>query len=60
MRKWISKNIISIGLFATFIIVLALLILSIFDVVILPSYGFVVLPFILVAVIILAKGDFSF
>ena len=60
MRKWISKNIISIGLFATFIIVLTLLTLSIFDVVILPSYGFVALPFILVAVITLAKGDFSF
>lgn len=60
MKRWILKNIINIGLAVIFIIVLILLILSIFGTVILPSYGFVILPLILVAVIILARGDFSF
>ena len=60
MKKWIFKNIINIGLIIIFVIVLALLILSAFGRIILPSYGFVALPFILVGVIILANGDFSF
>ncbi|KUK66403.1 MAG: hypothetical protein XD85_0244 [Parcubacteria bacterium 34_609] len=59
MKNWIIKNLVNIGLFITFAITFVLLIFSILKIITLPSYGFIILPIILVAVIIIAKGDLS-
>jgi len=59
MKDWLTKNIINIGLFIIFVATLVLLILSILKTINLPNYGFVILPLILLAIIIISKGDFS-
>jgi len=59
MENWVTKNLINIALTVTFITTLVLVILSVLKVFALPDYGFVILPLILLAIIVIAKGDIS-